>query len=74
MTKITLTPVKSSNIAAIGYQDGTLAVQFSSGAVYHYDGVPPNVFAEMQAAESVGRYFSANIRSQYKGVRQDAAA
>jgi len=61
MTTIPLTPVKSSNITAVGYENGTLAVKFSSGSVYHYEGVPTNVYAELIAAESVEVSLGQNI-------------
>lgn len=35
-----MTPVSSSNIASIGYENGTLYVAFNHGGVYAYSGVP----------------------------------
>ena len=60
-------PVVSSNIAAIGYESGTntLEVEFASGAVYEYLGVPGDVYDGFLAAESPGRYFAANIKGSY---------
>lgn len=61
-------PVKSSNLAAVGYDPSTqtLEVEFSSGKVYSYAGVPADVAAAMTEAESVGSYFAKNIRGQYE--------
>ena len=66
---ITLTPVESSQIHAIGYdaQLRILAVQFKAkagpGSIYHYDNVPPEIHQEMLAAKSIGRYFGTNIKA-----------
>ena len=44
--------VESSSIAAVGYDlaDSTLEVEFRSGAVYLYSGVPKPVFDALMAA------------------------
>ncbi len=63
-----LIPVSSSNIAAIGYEEGsmTLTVQFLSGTLYQYFDVPSQVHQELMVAGSVGTYFSQNIRNNYR--------
>jgi len=68
-----LTPVQSSNIAAIGYKDEVLTVRFNNGATYTYDGVNETLGKEIFEAESVGKYFNSFIRSSFKGVRVDNA-
>lgn len=64
---INMTPVESSQLAAIGYHPATktLAVSFArgGGAVYHYPDVEPEVHAAFIAAESVGKYFGAHIKA-----------
>ena len=64
-------PVTSSNIKAIGYDPSTqtLEVEFSNGGVYRYTDVPAQVHADLMAAESVGRYFAANVRNAFKAER-----
>lgn len=59
------TPVKSGYIAAIGYDPATqtLEVEFKTGRLYRYFEFSPEKFAEMQAAESIGKYFNANCRA-----------
>ena len=42
-----------------------LRVTFTSGDVYDYDGVPPEVEADFRAAFSKGRFFGPNIRDRY---------
>lgn len=43
----------------------TLRVGFTSGDVYEYDGVPPEVAAGLEGAPSRGRFFGRNIRDRY---------
>lgn len=58
--QIQLVPVESNQVKAIGYdpETKTLAVTFTrgQGAVYHYPGVPIELFHELLAAESIGRF------------------
>jgi len=66
-----MTPVESSNIAAIGFEPtgddkGTLTVQFRNGTSYAYGDVPTAKHTELMEAESVGRHFNANIRGEYE--------
>lgn len=70
MAAIPTNKVESSNIAAIGYdaESKTLQVDFTSGKRYQYQNVPPETFAEFQAANSVGKYFAANIRPGFLSV------
>lgn len=60
-------PVTSSNISAVGYDEEskTLRVVFVKGYTYDYKKVPERVFEEMMNAESVGKYFHANVRSDF---------
>ena len=46
-----------------------LEVAFHTGRVYHYLDVPPEVFEELIAADSVGGYFNEQIRKSYPAVR-----
>jgi len=61
-----LIPVSSSAIRAVGYDGYTLRVQFRSGRVYDHPGVPGWVFEEFITADSLGRYYNACIRGQYR--------
>jgi len=67
---IKTTAVESSNLKAIGYDQATqtLQVDFKSGKRYQYQSVPPDVFAEFQAAESVGKFFAARIKGEFFDV------
>lgn len=59
--------VSSSAISSVGYdpKEEVLEVEFSSGSVYDYHGVPPEVYKSLMSAESKGRFVSENIRGQY---------
>ena len=46
---------------------------FTSGDVYDYDGVPPEVEADFRAAFSKGRFFAAHIRDRYPFERVEIA-
>ena len=60
-------PVESSNLSALGYNisTSTLEIEFNDGSVYQYSDVPLNVYEELMAAGSHGKYFHANIRNVY---------
>lgn len=73
---IKLNPVKSSNIAATGYDAAskTLAVQFKGGGkVYHYAGVPESLFGDMAKAESVGKFIGGQVVGKFKHTLQTKA-
>jgi hypothetical protein len=59
--------VSSKSIASVGYdaEARTLEVEFHTGRLYQYIGVPPRVHEELVHADSVGAYFNANIRPIY---------
>lgn len=60
-------PVSSSLIASVGHDPNTnvLEVEFNhEGAVYQYQNVDAHVFADMMVAESVGSYFTRNIKKR----------
>lgn len=61
-------PVASSMINSVGYdpETQTLEVEFNNGRVYNYGGVPQSEFDNMMQAQSVGKYFAANIKNVYR--------
>lgn len=61
------TPVSSSNLVSIGYDKvrKILEVEFTSGGVYTYSGVPPTAYEELMASSSHGSYFSQMIKNSY---------
>ncbi|MGE6126507.1 KTSC domain-containing protein [Aeromonas rivipollensis] len=59
--------VNSSNLASVGYENNslTLEVEFLHGGTYQYYGVTEDVYTALMNADSVGSFFSRNIRNNY---------
>jgi hypothetical protein len=68
---ITRSPVESSNLTSIGYDPGEriLAVEFKNGLVYHYHGVPTDVYQDILAAGSKGSYLAKTVKPRYWATR-----
>lgn len=60
-------PVTSSNLAEVGYDPEleTLEVLFKHGGVYKYFNVPAFMHERLMAADSLGRFFNAEIKGRY---------
>jgi hypothetical protein len=66
---VSLVPVQSSAIAAVGYNPftGTLAVLFhTSPTIYTHPGVPFAVYLGLLHADSMGAYYNRVIRGRYR--------
>lgn len=63
---VTMIPVKSSTIKAIGHDGTDLHVEFVHGGKYTFHNVPAKLFNEMLKAPSVGKYFHGRIKGQHK--------
>lgn len=63
---MTLTPVSSSVIRAIGYRGSTLTIAFNNGRVYDYHGVPYGVYVTLISAASIGAFYNRYIRGRYR--------
>ena len=61
--------VESSSIRSIGYEGGTLEVEFNNGGVYHYLRVPPRIHTALMSASSIGAYVNKQIKKFYRCVR-----
>ncbi|MBX7151583.1 KTSC domain-containing protein [bacterium] len=63
--------VTSSELKSVGYdQDHSiLEVEFQKGGIYQYFDVPAYQYDSLLTAESLGKYFNANIRSNYRYSR-----
>ena len=59
-----MTPVQSSQIAAIGYDptQKVLRVQFNNNSIYEYQNVEPETYSTVLQAESVGSKFNELIK------------
>jgi hypothetical protein len=67
------THVASSAISSVGYDErsSVLEVEFESGAVYDYLGVPPQVYEDLLQASSKGTFVSQRVRDRFPFVRRD---
>jgi hypothetical protein len=61
-------PVKSRILRSAGYDAASknLVIEFQTGLVYQYAGVPPKVFEDLMRSDAVGKYFSEKIRNQFR--------
>ncbi len=57
--------VSSSAIAAIGFEDGTLAVRFHSSGTYYHHGVSLDLFQRFLQSGSKGSFYNNNVRGRY---------
>lgn len=60
--------VVSSNVVAVGYKDNNLYVHYKSGS-YVYKNVPKDIYVELLAAESKGKYMWAKVKGRYEYAR-----
>lgn len=60
--------VVSSNLSQVGYEEEnqTLKVVFKNGDLYHYFGVPKEVFELMLKSESIGKFFNQHVKNKYQ--------
>ena len=61
-------PVKSRILRSVGYNESTkiLEIEFSSGFVYQYSGVPPKVYADLMHSDEIGKYYSEKVRPKFQ--------
>lgn len=57
--------VKSSAIARIEWDNGTLSIWFHESGRYDYHGVPRSVYEAFLSAPSKGSFFNDKIRDRY---------
>ena len=67
-------PVESSDLASVGYdsKNSVLEIEFKSGGIYQYSGVPQPVYDDLMNAASKGKYFHQyikNSRYPYSKIR-----
>jgi len=61
-------PVKSCILRSVGYDDAmkNMEIEFHSGLVYQYSGVPSKVYADLMSSSAVGKYFSEKVRNRFR--------
>jgi len=59
--------LQSSSLRSLGYdpEQQILEVEFSSGALYRYEAVPPEVVQALLEADSLGRHFNQVFKPQH---------
>jgi hypothetical protein len=60
--------VKSAILRSVGYDDSAkiLEIEFHTGLVYQYAGVPPKVYADLMHSGEIGKYFSEKVRPRFR--------
>jgi hypothetical protein len=66
-------PVVSTYLKSVGYdaRTRTLEIEFHRGGLYHYLGVPVDVYEGLLNAPSKGRYFRTFIGTRYRFMRMN---
>ncbi|MCQ4298012.1 KTSC domain-containing protein [Pseudomonas stutzeri] len=64
--------VNSRSLRSLGYdpERQVLEVEFSSGALYHYEQVPPEAVQALLDADSLGRHFNQVFKPQHYAYRR----
>jgi len=62
--------IQSTTLRSAGYDpaDHVMELEFCSGAIYRYYGVPEFIFRDLLAADSKGRFFGDVIRDRFSCV------
>lgn len=60
------TPVESSNLAGVRWDEDSLFVQFKNGGVYQYHDVPKSEFDELIESNSKGQFLNSRIKPNYQ--------
>lgn len=63
--------VESSAVESVGYDahTHTLEIEYVSGGIYRYLGVPPRVYETLIRADSRGAYVNRRIKPYYRCLR-----
>ncbi len=76
-------PVESSDLASVGWEAGTLEVEFRAketkngikpAEIYQYFDVPEQVFRELMTLKKPGQLFYYKVRNRYRYERIGVAA
>jgi hypothetical protein len=70
VSRIPRQPVQSTAIAKIGYSKRRhiLEIEFVSGAVYRYLGVPPAIYRGLMSAGSKAQFYDFNVKGHYRSI------
>ena len=66
-----MTRVKSSMIKQVFYKPDTFSmrVQFHNGSIYQYENVGKGTYEQLIQADSVGKFFHAQVKGRYDWKR-----
>lgn len=67
---LSMTPLRSSNIAAVGFEDDTLYVEFANGGTYAVSGSSEAELQDILASPSPGAWYHRNVKSAGRSVRR----
>ena len=59
-----LTPVSSSNVSCIGYENGVIEVHFHNGYAYQYPNCSRDLFDEFLNASSKGSFVHRRLKGR----------
>jgi ATP-dependent DNA helicase RecG len=61
-------PVKSRILRSVRYDESTktLEIEFTSGIVYQYFGVPQKVYTDLMHSGEIGKYYSEKVRPKFQ--------
>jgi hypothetical protein len=61
-------PVQSCILRSVGYDDTTknMEIEFHSGLIYQYSGVPTKVHDDLMKSSAVGKFFADKVRSRFR--------
>ncbi|HNX18194.1 MAG TPA: KTSC domain-containing protein [Methanoregula sp.] len=64
-------PVQSCILRSVGYDDAmkNLEIEFHSGLVFQYSGVPAKVYTDLMSSSIVGKYFSDHVRNRFRSKK-----
>ena len=59
-------PVKSRILRSVGYDESSkiLEIEFQTGLIYEYSGVPSKVYKDLMSSDAMGKYFSEKVRNR----------
>lgn len=67
---IPMRTIASSNVHSLGYHEGNLYVQFTSGDRYRYDSVPKATYEGAFAdGVSAGKWLASEIKGKFKHTK-----
>jgi len=64
--KTLMNPVRSTALKSVGYDRGTLWVEFQKSGLYEYRNVPESLYRALAYDRSKGAFFDRHIKGRYQ--------